>query len=115
MADLASPLHQHTIAGSFTTLSAGSHGHWWAYLFQPEMRWSSYTLNYSVTTLIDWDNGIDNAGSGIYPFAVPAVSVDTIYATSYANNHNHAVSLNHQSGSVSATLPYLQLLGCEKD
>jgi len=115
MADLGSPLHQHTIAGSFTAVSAGSHNHWWAYLFHSEMKWSSYTLNYSVTTLIDWGNGIDNAGSGIYPFAVPGVSGDKVQGTTNVSSHNHAVSLNHPSGSTSATLPYLQLLGCEKD
>lgn len=115
MPDLSSPIHYHTISGSFTAVSAGSHNHWWAYLFHSEMKWSSYTSDYRVTTLIDWSNGIDNAGSGIYPFAVPGFSVDKVQGTSNVSSHNHAVSLYHSSGPASAAMPYLQLLGCEKD
>ncbi len=54
------------------------------------------------------------SASEIYPFAAN-VANDTPFGTSNQAAHAHSLILNLRSDTTSITMPYLQLLACEKD
>jgi len=47
------------------TTSAGGHNHRWDYY--SNMDYWSFTNSGVMTKITDWDNGLDNSGSGVYP------------------------------------------------
>jgi len=112
--NLGGMFHRHTLGGTLETTKDGSHNHAWAYLSHPEWKWWSFAVDNTFTALIDWDNGIDNAGSGVYPFAAN-VAQDKFFGTSDQAAHAHSLTLGLLSDTASITMPYRQLLACEKD
>lgn len=79
-----------------------THSHAWAD-FVPVSgsinRWQTWNSAGTQVTAMDWDNGLDNAGSGIYPFGIETASPvqTTFYTTRNATG-----------------LPYVQLTACRK-
>ncbi len=114
MSNLSDQVHRHLVTTYLATGSAGSHQHWWAYLFSSEQRWISYQINNSQQPLITWGNGIGNEGSGVYPFTAH-LGEDREFRTNYEGSHAHGLYLDDWTGVTSGIVPYLQLLACEKD
>lgn len=57
-------------------------------------------------------NGVGNEGSGIYPLAAQP---NRNFYTNNASEHRHEAHVAGTSGDGSLTLPYIQLLTCQKD
>jgi hypothetical protein len=91
--------------GTVTATAGGVHNHVWSIFEGGTRAWKTF-LPDGVQLLIDWGDGIDNAGSGIYPLApeIGAGSGQSVYYTATGGGHTHAVDM-----------PYVQLLACKKD
>ncbi len=110
LTDLDHLFHYHSVPSLVWTEAAQPHNHTWAVLDGVTRIWRSHASDSGMVELIDWGDGIDDAGSGIYPFAsVPG----TIFYTSRVNTHTHSAYLHGTAAD--HTMPYLQLLACEKN
>ena len=103
-----SGLHGHNIdvpAFNYTGYSnyAGSHNHTWLrFQVNPDGKKLHVAFNSNGTEYINtlWSNGIDNAGSGNYPFAQHGSTVSTRnFYTKWNGNHRHQQSLAHNHGA----------------
>jgi len=110
LGDLFPPIHDHVFGGAFQLTATAWHYHWWSVLSTGGV-WTSYHANNTVNTLFDWDNGIDSEGEGIYPFAA---DLGSHFETSVDQLHSHSVSLSETTLGYQDTLPYIQLLVCQK-
>lgn len=94
--------------GELTTDYVEAHSHIWSQYWQSSKSWTSWNATGSRVSLVDWDNGIHNDGSGEYPLqpadADEAGTGTVSYYTEPSGRHNHL-----------ATLPHVLLLACEKD
>lgn len=145
LADGEARLHTHAAGPStLTTAAAGDHTH----VFDPdplavqdnvhrhhvasltEIYASSYNDADTSVTVINWDNGMDAAGSGYNPLSSDGTStflytdphthghtLDLAAATStLAGAHTHDLTLPAvTSSAASATMPYVQRLVCRRD
>lgn len=116
LADLEARTHHHTVSVSTQTAQGGAHRHQWSSLadFGSGPEWRSYDLNGSPIVVFQWTNGIDDAGSGIYPLTASPTPGKSFY-TATSSDHVHSVSLSAvPTASAAGGLPYLQLLICRK-
>lgn len=75
------------------------HNHLWAYL-TPDLVWTTHNVFGTPGTMIDWNDGMDQTGSGIYPIALDL--------TPTANWEGH-------TNMKSANIPFIQLTACSRD
>ena len=129
--------HNHSVDPPVTaTVNAGFHTHEWAFLDALE-RWRTFSGSPGQTfTMIDWGDGIDSEGSGIFPIARVGTSSFTrshftdfsglhfhnvdigSFSSGSAGSHNHGVDIALTGSSIALTsqvMPYIQLRACEKD
>lgn len=123
------PTHSHSV-GSRTT-STDTHAHRWSRWVGSVADWRSWNSSGVEFTITDTGNGLDLAGSGVYPIAASSTGTTSIYtdrdshnhtissfSTSSAGGHNHAVSGPPVGTTIAnqiSSLPYIQLLVCVKD
>lgn len=72
------------------------HAHEWA-RFDLQNDWYSWNITGGIQRIIDWNDGMDSAGSGEYPLSV-----------------NAGLPLNWFTATVETGMPYVQLLPCQK-
>jgi hypothetical protein len=113
LSNLQSLLHSHQMPTALVTETAGTHNHVWSIVAAAgsDVQWQTYDQNGSLFLAFAWGNGIGNDGSGVYPMASPA---GRTYYTARAGEHTHNIAA-HPTNQASGTLPYLQLLACQKD
>jgi hypothetical protein len=111
LSDLWPRSHPHSITGTHSSDSAPPHNHWWSYLAH-NAEWRTLAVDGSILSMINWDNGIDNAGSGYYPFAS---SLETTYNTNNQGSHSHVLDIDTSSLWETSMPPYVQLLVCVKE
>lgn len=115
LGNLEQRTHQHQYSFTVDSSSSGYHNHIWASIQNVGgvIQWTSYTDGANPVLAFQWGNGIDNAGSGIFPLA--AQPNDTFY-TSMGGAHDHSVTVGPINTSAAASsVPYIQLLACQKD
>lgn len=115
LTDLEQRTHSHQYSFIVDSSSDGYHNHIWASIQNVGgyIQWSSYTDGANPVLVFQWENGIDSAGSGIYPLS--AQPNDTFY-TSMGGVHDHTVILGPENtNSAASSVPYIQLLVCQKD
>jgi hypothetical protein len=121
MGHLANPTHTHSVNPSaVTSSSAGSHNHIWAYHNTSE---SMFTYDSSGTAYyagMNMNDGIPDAAPdpGFILFGVggPTIDTQTYYYTNNEGAHTHSVDVGATtSTATSHTMPYMQLLACQKD
>lgn len=111
LGDLEELIHGHFTSISGSTSSEGSHLHDWSILDSLK-RWRTRDNANGFVTMISWSNGIDNSGSGVYPFSSPLIS---IHYTSRLGSHAHSVDVSEVNNPSAGSLPYVQMLLCRKD
>ena len=107
--------HDHPLASSATTSTAGQHGHAWSRLFingEGKTVWVSHNANGGEVFLTAWGNGMGGEGSGYYPLT--AQPTQTFYTT-HNGSHAHNVNVTGSTEVGASQLPYVQLLACRKD
>jgi hypothetical protein len=109
--DLYPAYHRHTVEILGETTTQPSHYHRWSDLGL-DAAWTTFAPDNSTVTMFDWGNGIDSAGSGIYPFAA---ALDMHFQTSVAGSHSHILDVDTLTLSEDGGLPFIQLLGCVKN
>lgn len=106
-------LHSHSFSPNAATGSSGRHSHIWSRILSAggDIQWQTFdnTGNWSLAFV--WGDGIGNDGSGVYPMA--AAPGNTFYTES-TGGHSHIIN-NLATFPSGGTLPYLQLLACQKD
>ena len=117
LSNLENRLHTHGYSGTTTsTNNAGYHNHVWSEVRKTsggDVQWISYQSGGQSMLAFVWGNGIDNGGSGIYPFAGQP---DSTYYTSKTGTHSHDVTIGPgDTATASAGFPYVQLLACRKE
>jgi len=110
LGDLFPPIHIHSVGGTFEIPFQSWHYHWWSVLSAAAV-WTSYHADGTVATMIDWGNGLNNEGEGIYPFAA---SLDSHFETSVDPTHFHIASFNETTLGENLLVPYIKLLACVK-
>jgi hypothetical protein len=91
--------------GVVTAAEGGGHSHVWSIFEWGTKAWKTWQPGGDLELLMDWGDGMDNAGSGYYPLAPPAGGSGTsLYSTAAVVGHTHTVDM-----------PYVQLLACVKN
>lgn len=88
------PVDQPPYAVSWQTAVDGTHNHRWSFLTDAE-NWYTYDSagDAMSSPIINWDDGLDSGGSGIYPFAHDGgVSSTQYYYTRSEGSHDHAIN-----------------------
>lgn len=105
--------HYHYPHFTVTTDMRG-HNHHWSTLWNASIdTWQSFSVTGEIVNMFTWENGIDAAGSGFYPFAAtPGLDPDLFTQNS---SHNHSFTFDGLLGTaVSNPLPKVLLLLCRK-
>ncbi len=113
LADLEDREHSHSFdpdgSNGTETDSAGNHFHEWAHI--SDGLWEAG----DGEDMIEWDNGLDGDGSGIFPIAVSDKGLDRFH-TDERGTHSHDFNLGPRTTERKSTgLPYIQLLICVRD
>lgn len=105
--------HSHDVNPPKTsTTSAGEHNHIWAKYSGASKTWTSGDNK----EIGDWDDGMDSDGKGNYPMHRNDDTGSGTFRTNEAGAHLHSVDIGVvESTEVASTLPYVQLLMCEKN
>lgn len=121
--------HSHSVGSHSTTTD--THNHRWTRWNGTLKDWISWNFSGGEFTITNWNDGMDQAGSGIYPIAASSSGTTTIYTDQ--DSHSHSINSlntgssgghahNVPSSTVSTgtagsdpTLPYIQLLTCIKN
>ena len=128
--------HVHQVDLPLTdTYSSGSHSHLWSSI-GAETNWSTFGPSGSSTLMIEWNDGVDAEGIGMYPlgvFGAPTQAQNFYtnqlgshthqvdigqFTASPSAGHDHTVDLPNAGTSNSATadvMPYIQLTACRKN
>ncbi len=97
--------------GSGTT-SEYSHRHKWVNYWSSTKKWTSYSETGTTVTIVDWESGIDNSGTGQYPLSRSSSSDNKTYYTN-RDTHSHTVTIHSspdQSGTGKNVPEYVGLL-----
>lgn len=90
-----------TVGGTTGTplanLTLPEHSHVWARI-TAAANWYSYDSSGNDFLMMNWGDGLNSDGSGIYPPAIESTAARSFY-----------------TAPTSAGMPFLQLLGCSKD
>jgi hypothetical protein len=114
-----SDTHSHAInhdhpAVNATTSNSGAHNHLWSRYVRGDRDWYTFDQNGNQFRPIDWSDGINNEGSGIYPLARDdAGSLNNWTDPRGAHNHTVSVDLANYSGNSGTSghlPPYVGLL-----
>lgn len=105
-------VRSHNHGGTLTSSSDGAHSHRWSYI-TADNNWYAYDDTSNGTTQVEnWGDGIGSDGDGHYPFGIGYDPGTThSYYTQNLGNHTHTVDVSWQDYS----MPYIQLLACQKD
>ena len=71
----------------------------------------------SEAEIVNWNDGIDNSGTGFYPLGRFGTQAREFY-TDQEGDHTHSVDVApavSSEANTSSAMPYLQLLTCVKD
>lgn len=83
----ASVSHSHTVdVPAFQSPFNGEHNHQWA--IWSNKIWRSFDLNGDLFQIINWNDGMDTAGSGNYPLAM-GTTISHNWYTGRAGSHSH--------------------------
>jgi hypothetical protein len=85
---------------AFTTAAGGEHVHMWSYFTTGE-DWYSFNSNGSARAMRNWGDGLDNAGSGIYPLDIGGTYSSTQYLYTNSSYHTHNIDPPTYTGSTS--------------
>lgn len=101
--------HLHTInvpnyLSTRTSTAAGSHKHKWITFRGSNNSIHSWGSNGVLREMIDWGDGLDNEGSGIWPIAIDyfGFTWDWSLYTDTAASHAHSTSISHDHPSFSS-------------
>lgn len=86
-----------TTGAPLANLTMPEHSHVWARI-TAAANWYSYDSSGGDFLMMNWGDGLNSDGSGIYPTAVDSTSARNFY-----------------TAPTSTGMPFLQLLGCSKD
>lgn len=94
--------HQHSVNPPSVVTSEVSHQHQWS-TYSPSQAWHTWTNGGGITTLIDWDDGIGNSGSGNYPLARKKLTGGTIGHFTSINRHDHTINIGNINSTIAGS------------
>jgi len=79
--------HNHNVPFQTAETELNIHNHQWS-AFTSDLEWNTFNSFGNPSSLIDWTNGIDNEGTGIFPIATTFPVADDFYTTNDIHSHD---------------------------